>query len=144
MNKVILTGRFTRDPEVRATQNTTNISKFTLACDSGHTKDGEKIIEFINCVAFNKLAETINKYCKKGSLVGVQGRIKNSSYDAQDGTKRYITDVVVEQLEFLSSSKGNDSQSGAESNTQNSNVTQSDPYKDFAEEITLNPDDLPF
>lgn len=144
MNKVILIGRLTRDPEARATQNTTNISKFTLACDSGHTKDGEKITEFINCVAFNKLAETINKYCKKGSLVGVQGRIKNSNYEAQDGTKRYSTDIVVEQLEFLSSSKGNDSQSGAENSSQNNNVVQSDPYAEFAEEYTLNPDDLPF
>lgn len=140
MNKVILIGRFTRNPEARATQNTTNISKFTLACESGHTKEGEKITEFINCIAFNKLAETINKYCKKGSLVGVQGRIKNSSYDAQDGTKRYSTDIVVEQLEFLSSSKGESNQTNKDVNSS----SEEDPYQAFANEITINPDDLPF
>lgn len=155
MNKVILTGRFTRDPESRMTQSNMEVSRFSLACQGEFVnRNGEREVEFVNCVAFNRLATTINKYCRKGSLVGVQGRIRNSSYDAQDGTKRYSTDIVVEQLEFLGS-RVNDG--GMDAPVQNStayNPTPSempeatdiseDPYKDFGEEFTLSSDDLPF
>lgn len=153
MNKVILTGRLTRDPDQRMSQNNLEISRFSLAAQSDYSsKTGERLVEFVNCVAFGKLAGTINRYCKKGNLVGIQGRIRNSSYDAQDGTKRYTTDVVIEQLEFLGSK--NASQPGENTNTQDYQPNESndiettdvseDPYKDFGDEITLNSDDLPF
>ena len=104
MNKVILTGRLTRDPESRMTQSNMEISRFSLACQSDFvSRDGERETEFINCVAFNRSAQTINRYCRKGQMILVQGRIRNSSYDAQDGTKRYTTDVVVDNFEFLGS-----------------------------------------
>jgi len=156
MNKVILTGRLTRDPESRMTQSNMEVSRFSLACQGEFVnKSGERDVEFINCVAFNRLATTINKYCRKGSLVGVQGRIRNSSYDAQDGSKRYTTDIVVEQLEFLGSRGDNQnapamdnstSYSPAGNTTNNVEVTDisEDPYKDFGEEFTLSSDDLPF
>lgn len=156
MNKVILTGRLTRDPESRMTQSNMEVSRFSLACQGEFVnKSGERDVEFINCVAFNRLATTINKYCRKGSLVGVQGRIRNSSYDAQDGSKRYTTDIVVEQLEFLGSRGDNQnapamdnstSYSSAGNTTSNVEVTDisEDPYKDFGEEFTLSSDDLPF
>ncbi len=109
MNKVILTGRLTREPESRMSQSNMEISRFSLAVQGDFVnRDGERSVEFINCVAFNKLAGTINRYCHKGSLIGVQGRIRNSSYEAQDGSKRYTTDVVVDQMEFLSSKQNND------------------------------------
>lgn len=156
MNKVILTGRLTRDPESRMTQSSMEISRFSLACQSDFTnRNGERETEFINCVAFNRLAGTINKYCRKGSLIGVQGRIRNSSYDAQDGTKRYTTDIVVDQMEFLGAKTGDGSASYSAPSGMNNDVADAapnvevtdiseDPYKDFGEEFTLSSDDLPF
>lgn len=155
MNKVILTGRLTRDPESRMTQSNMEISRFSLACQGEFvSRNGEREVEFINCVAFNRLATTINKYCKKGSLVGVQGRIRNSSYDAQDGTKRYTTDIVIDQLEFLGAKSGESNYAPSDNSTAYSpsepagNIETTDisedPYKDFGEEFTLSSDDLPF
>lgn len=154
MNKVILTGRLTREPESRMTQGNMEVSRFSLACQNDFAnRNGERDTEFINCVAFNRLAGTINKFCHKGSLISVTGRIRNSSYDAQDGTKRYTTDVVVEQMEFLGARTGSASQEPADNsyayspepsnNIETTDITE-DPYKDFGEEITLSSDDLPF
>lgn len=152
MNKVILTGRLTRDPESRATSSATEVVRFSLACqgDFVNRSTGERQVEFINCVAFGALGSTISRFCSKGSLVGVTGRIHNSSYDAKDGTKRYTTDVVVEQMEFLSS-RNNSNTEDAEKNVPSANAVNvettditEDPYKDFGDEITLSSDDLPF
>ncbi len=155
MNKVILIGRFTRDPESRMSQSNMEISRFSLACQGEYvSRNGEREVEFINCVAFNRLATTINKYCRKGTLVSATGRIRNSSYDAQDGTKRYTTDIVVEQLEFLGSRSNNNDTSSAVDNsvayspTVSNNIettdVSEDPYKNFGDEFTLSSDDLPF
>ena len=147
MNKVILSGRFTRDPEQRMMSNQTEFSRFSLACQSSFVnKNGERDTEFINCVAFGKTAATINRYLKKGAMIIAQGRIKNSSYDAQDGTKRYTTDVVVDNFEFASSTQNKPGQ--AQTQPQSNSVSQpepvSDPYADFANEVTISADDLPF
>lgn len=164
MNKVILTGRFTRDPEARMTQGNLEISRFSLACQGTFvSRDGERDTEFINCVAFGRTAQTINKYCQKGRLILAQGRIKNNSYDAQDGTKRYTTDVVVEDFEFLGGNGTNNATTGSAYAAPASNNTaynqpvsnpapsaiettdiSIDPYKDFGNEISLSNDDLPF
>jgi single-strand DNA-binding protein len=156
MNRVILTGRLTRDPEMRATSSAAEVARFSLACqgDFVNKTTGDREVEFVNCVAFGNLAGTIGRFCKKGSLIGITGRIKNSSYDAKDGSKRYSTDIVAEQMEFLGSRvNGNDNgnsyqptndvSNGPVSNVETTDVT-SDPYKDFGEEITLSNDDLPF
>lgn len=146
MNKVILSGRFTRDPESRMTQGNMEISRFSLACDYGYTKDG-KLTEFVNCVAFGKTAETINRYCKKGIMVVALGRIKNNSYEAQDGTKRYATDVIIESFEFVSSVQGkNESEPVQTPDPQVASVsqTESDPYTEFSNDVNINFDDLPF
>ena len=155
MNRVILTGRLTRDPEARATSSAMEITRFSLACqgDFVDKKTGSRAVEFVNCVAFGNLAGTISRFCKKGSLIGVTGRIRNSSYDAKDGSKRYTTDVVVEQMEFLGSKNAsasdvepmvgdNDIPVDADY-AETADITE-DPYKDFGEEITLSSDDLPF
>ena len=159
MNKVILIGRFTRDPESRMSQSNMEIARFSLACSSDFAnRNGERETEFINCVAFGRLASTINRYCKKGTLISAGGRIRNSSYDAQDGTKRYTTDIVIDQMEFLGGRQNNDGNSTANSiayspsesdssvNTSNIETTDisDDPYKDFGDEFTLSSDDLPF
>ena len=159
MNKVILIGRFTRDPESRMSQSNMEIARFSLACQGEYvSRNGEREVEFINCVAFNRLATTINKYCRKGSLISATGRIRNSSYDAQDGSKRYTTDVVIEQMEFLGSRQGGGDSTPAMDNsvsyspspasTPSNNIETTDisedPYKDFGDEFTLSSDDLPF
>ena len=151
MNKVILTGRFTRDPESRMGSNNLEVSRFSLACQNDFvSRSGERSVEFINCVAFGKTAETINKFCKKGGQISATGRIRNSSYDAQDGSKRYTTDVIVESFEFLSSRGGNDNTSSEGNNSfdipsdiETTDVSE-DPYKDFGEEVSISSDDLPF
>ena len=150
MNKVILTGRLTRDPEQRMSQNNMEISRFSLAVQGDYvSKSGERNVEFINCVAFGNQAGTINRFCKKGTLIGVQGRIKNGSYEAQDGTKRYTTDVVIDQFEFLGSKNSNQANDDADYETSTKNNVETtdiseDPYKDFGDDITLTSDDLPF
>ena len=152
MNKVILTGRFTRDPESRMGANNLEVSRFSLACQNDFvSRNGERNVEFINCVAFGRTAETINKFCKKGGQISATGRIRNSSYDAQDGTKRYTTDVIVESFEFLGSKSGsdsnytpnNDSNFEVPNDIETTDVSE-DPYKDFGEEVNISSDDLPF
>ena len=145
MNKVILSGRFTRDPEQRMMSNQTEFSRFSLACQSSYVnKDGERDTEFINCVAFGRTAETINRYCKKGAMIVAQGRIKNSSYDAQDGTKRYTTDVVVDNFEFAGGTQNKNGQVQVQNAPVSKPTPVSDPYADFGNEITISADDLPF
>lgn len=104
MNKVILIGRLTKDPELRfAAGSGMAISRFTVAVNRQFKKDET---DFINCVAFGKTAETISQYLTKGRQIAVSGSIRTGSYDAQDGSKRYTTDVAVENFEFIGSGNG--------------------------------------
>lgn len=106
MNKVILCGRLVRDPEVRYTQsaNPMAVAKFTLAVDRKNKKDGEQqTADFINCIAFGKTAEVIEKYVSKGTKIAVVGHIQTGSYTNKDGQKVYTTDVVIDELEFCES-----------------------------------------
>ncbi len=105
MNKVILSGRLTRDAEVRYSQSGSAVAKFSLAVDRKFNKE-EQSADFINCVAFNKTAEFLEQYGKKGTKFIVEGRIQTGSYTDKNGNKVYTTDVVVEQVEFAES-KGN-------------------------------------
>lgn len=152
MNKVILIGRLARDPEMRTTASGTNVTRFTLAVSRPfQDQNGERGADFINCVAWRRQAENIAKYCVKGSQVAVEGRIQTGSYDAQDGTKRYTTDIVCDNCTFLGS-KNSDSNyntsasnnfSESEPSMPTSDISE-DPFKDFGEEIALSDDDLPF
>lgn len=106
MNKVILMGRLTKDPDIRyaQTQEPTCIAKFTLAVDRRVKRDsGQQSADFISCVAFKKSAEFIEKYCHKGTKLCISGRIQTGSYTKKDGTKTYTTDVVVDEQEFAES-----------------------------------------
>lgn len=115
MNHVTLIGRLTKDPEVRYTQQGTCVGTFTLAVDRRITKDKQKEADFIPCVTWGKLAETVvNNFCVKGKQVGVEGRIQVRSYDAKDGSKRYVTEVIVSELELLGKSDGGNKQGGRE------------------------------
>lgn len=128
MNKVILLGRLTKDPETRYTQSTnTQVTSFTLAVNRRFVKQGEeRQADFINIVSWNKTAEFVSKYFSKGQQVGVIGRIRTRNYDDEQGVKHYITEVIAEEVYFAGEKK---------------EKAQNDPTDDF--EIT-NSDDLPF
>lgn len=117
MNKVILMGRLTRDPEVRQSGDTV-VARFSLAVDRRFKKDGDQTADFINCVAFGKTGEFIAKYAHKGTKFVIEGRIQTGSYTNKDGQKVYTTDVVVEQVEFAESKASADG--NATGNTYNS------------------------
>lgn len=106
MNKVILMGRLTRNPETRYTQtNNIQVTSFTLAINRRFAKDGEQQADFINIVAWNKTAEFVSKYFRKGQQVGVIGRIQTRNYDDDKGVKHYITEVIAEEVYFADSKK---------------------------------------
>ena len=105
MNKVILMGRLTRDPDVRysAGENALAIARYTLAVDRRFKRDGEASADFISCVAFGRSAEFVEKYLRQGTKIAVSGRIQTGSYTNKDGQKVYTTDVIVEDQEFAES-----------------------------------------
>lgn len=111
MNKVILMGRLTRDPEVRYTagENSLAIARYTLAVDRRFKRDGEATADFISCVVFGKQAEFAEKYFRQGIRIVVSGRIQTGSYTNRDGVKVYTTEVVVEEQEFAESKAVSDS-----------------------------------
>jgi len=119
MNKVILIGRLTRDPNVSYMSNKDNtaVARFNLAVDRRIKNEGQPSADFISCVAFGKSAEFAEKYLRQGTKIGLEGRIQTGSYTNKEGQKIYTTDVVVEQMEFAES-KNSQSQSPAPSTTQ--------------------------
>ena len=105
MNKVILMGRLTRDPEVRygSGENSTAVARYTIAVDRRFKRDGEQSADFIGCVAFGRNAEFAEKYLRQGTKIVLTGRIQTGSYTNRDGQKDYTTDIVVEEQEFAES-----------------------------------------
>ncbi|MCR4688047.1 MAG: single-stranded DNA-binding protein [Saccharofermentans sp.] len=104
MNKVILIGRITKDPEVKLTANQTQFVNFTVACDRRYKdQNGDKQADFINCVAWRQTAAFVGKYFHKGSKIALTGSIQTRSYDDQSGQKRFVTEVVVDDVEFVES-----------------------------------------
>jgi single-strand DNA-binding protein len=101
MNRVILIGRLTKDPEIRTSGNYT-IASFSIAVDRKYKREGEAEVDFFNCTAFNKTAELVEKYCKKGTKMVVEGRIQNDNYE-KDGVKHYGVKIMVDSLEFAES-----------------------------------------
>jgi single-strand DNA-binding protein len=158
MNKALLVGRLTKDPELRTTPGGVAVTRFTIAISEPYTnKNGERETNFINCVAWGRQADNVSKYCKKGALVSAEGRIQTRSYDGQDGNKRYVTEVNCDRINFLTpkgDSQSNDYASSMPSNEEMANMApdnnmdsvdlSEDPFKSFGEEITLSSDDLPF
>lgn len=113
MNHVTLIGRLTKDPEVRYTQSGTAVGTFTLAVDRRVQKDKPKEADFIPCVAWGNLASgVVNNYCYKGKQIAIEGRIQVRSYDAKDRSKRYVTEVIVNELELLGSKNEGADRSG--------------------------------
>ena len=109
MNRIILLGRLARNPELKYTQAAEPIAvcRFTVAVNRPNAKDGDITADFINCVCFGKRGESINQYFHKGSRIAVQGRLQVSNYTDQQGNKRYSTDVIVEDFEFIDTKADN-------------------------------------
>lgn len=170
MNKVFLIGRLTRDPELRYTSSNVAAASFTVAVNRNFTnQNGERDADFINVIAWRKTAENIKNYLTKGSQIAIDGRIQTRSYDAQDGTKRYVTEVVADNVQFLDRANPNGGNSNNYSNNNSSfgapstptfndnaspydfassapssSIPASDPFSDFGSSIEISDDDLPF
>lgn len=134
MNKVILIGRLCADPEIRTTQGGTPVATYRLAVDRRRKKDGQQEADFITCIAWDKGAEFASKWLNKGMKIAITGRLQTRTWEAQDGTKRYATEVVVEEHEFC----GGRSDLGQ---PQEAGQHQEEGPSDFEE---VQDDDLPF
>ena len=163
MNKVFLIGRLARDPELRYTNNNTAVTSFTIAVNRTFTNpSGEREADFINVVVWRRQAESVKNYLSQGSQVAVEGRLQVRSYDDQNGQKRYVTEVVADNVEFIGSKKDN-AGSTAPQNFQSSTSSEptpydfstepssnegtdisNNPYADFGSSIEISDDELPF
>lgn len=150
MNKVILMGRLTRDPEVRYSQGAQPmaIARYSLAVNRSFKREGQPDVDFINIVAFGRAGEFAEKYFKKGMQVAITGRIQTGSYKDKDGNTRYTTDVVVEEQHFAESKKSFDERIGSEGpgNYDNHvNAPRQESSNDgFVAIDNIDDDDLPF
>lgn len=146
MNKVILIGRLTADPTLRYTQSGTGVATFTLAVNRRFSnQSGERETDFINCVAWSKSAEFVANYFKKGQEMALEGRLRVRSYDGNDGQRKWVTEVVVEQVEFVGGKKeSNDRNSNNASSGFNGSGYGAQDQLGLGEEIVFDDNDLPF
>jgi single-strand DNA-binding protein len=153
MNRVILVGRLTRDPELRYTANDIPVVQFTVAVNRPYqSRTGERQADFINCVAWRNQAENLARYMRKGSLIGVEGMIQTRSYDDQNGVRRFITEVVCDNIQFLEpksarqeyGSYPNVNQYDIPSQREKPREEHKDPFEDIESHFDVSNDDLPF
>lgn len=159
LNRVVIVGRLTRDPELRYTPNGVAVANFTVATNRPfRNQQGEQEADFINCVTWRKQAENLANFMRKGSLIGVDGRIQTRSYEGQDGRMVYVTEVLAENIQFLESRSAsqqrgdtggfvpNDSyQHQAPPMREDAALEQAqNPFENDAEQIDISDDDLPF
>lgn len=169
MNRVVLVGRLTKDPELRYTPSGVAVATFTLAVNRTFTnQQGEREADFINCVIWKRPAENVANFLKKGSLAGVDGRIQSRSYEGQDGKRVYVTEVLADSVQFLEPKGGSNAERGGSygggqdkssygeaqgQRNQNQNQNQrnqgntridEDPFANNGEPIDISDDDLPF
>lgn len=142
MNKIILLGRLTKAPEIRFSQtNNIKVASFSLAVNRKYVKEGEgRQADFFNIVAYSKLGDFVEKFLKQGIQVCVNGRLQTRNYEDKNGIKRYVTEVIAEEIDFA------DSYTKIESNADNTQETVSEELKekDASEDFISNSDDLPF
>ena len=150
INRAVLIGRLTRDPELRRTPQGDAVTSFTLAVNRNYTdKDGQQQADFINCVVWKKSAENVEKYCSKGSMVGVEGRLQSRTYDNAQGQKVFVTEVFCSSVQFIGSGQKSQPQpqNNAVDNTFN-NTQQFDPYEfmqqDTQQHFEIDPNDIQF
>ncbi len=150
MNKVFLIGRLTRDPELRHTSNNTPFCQINVAISRPVGQGKEPETDFINVVVWNKQAENLVKYVKKGNQIAIEGRIQTRSYDNEEGKKVYVTEVLANHVEFIgnNSNKTNDNQTQTQDNKTSYTAEEidniDDPYDNFGKRVEVTDDMLPF
>src|SRR5690625_2308676 len=155
MNRAVLVGRLTRDPDLRYTANGHAVANFTVAVNRPfRNEQGEQEADFINCVAWRKQAENLANYMRKGSRLGVDGRIQTRSYENDQGQKVFVTEVLAESITFLESrNESQQTQQGQANPYQQPSYAQpgaeqqqtpSNPFENSGEKIEVGDDDLPF
>ncbi len=151
INRVVLVGRMTRDPELRRTANQTAVTSFSLAVNRNFTSADGQSADYINCVVWNKAAENVERYCSKGSLVGVEGRIQTRSYDNQQGQKVYVVEVVCDSVQFLETRAAREKaqtqqsmQQPTNNNFQNNMSTLQQEFDNSSNSFDVMDDELPF
>lgn len=161
MNKALLIGRLTRDPELRSTSTGRNVCQFSIAVNRNFTNaNGEREADFINCVVWDKQAENLVKYQKKGNQIAVDGRIQTRNYEDKDGKRVYVTEILANNISFLDSKGTNTSSNDfnslpepprEDSVTSSSNMSSmetvsvdKDPFEAFGDSIEISDNDLPF
>nr|DAU13537.1 MAG TPA: Single strand binding protein [Caudoviricetes sp.] len=144
MNKVCLTGRITKNIELKYNQNNVAITSFNLAVTRKFkNQNGEYESDFINCIAYKSTAELLNKYVKKGDLLGIEGRIQTRNYEDKDGKRVYVTEVIVDSIDFLQSRKNESKQETTK--TENTKQKLSDDvFSEFGSSIEITDDDIAF
>lgn len=142
INRVVLVGRLTKNPEFRTTPSGVDVATFTLAVNRNFkSKNGEQQADFINCVVFRKQAENVNNYLNKGSLAGVDGRLQSRSYENKEGQRVFVTEVICDNVQFLET-KGTQKQNGQQ--PKQSLSSQDNPFANANGPIDISDDDLPF
>jgi len=164
LNRVVLVGRLTRDPDLRYTPNGVAVANFTIAINRPFkNQQGENEADFINCVVWRKTAENLANYMKKGSQIGVDGRVQSRSYEGQDGKRVFVTEVMAENIQFLESRAATQQHQGGGGYNQNNSYQQQqapaqrmqqqssqidqekpNPFGNDGEQINISDDDLPF
>lgn len=136
MNRLVLVGRLTKDPELKYTQSNKAVATFTVAVNRQFKNaNGETEADFINCVIWGKPAENLSRYMKKGGQVGVDGRIQTRNYQAEDGSRKYVTEVIAENVQFLESKRDNQNNGNSYQQPQNKPTSQQGNKKTFKSQI---------
>ncbi|MFD2627353.1 single-stranded DNA-binding protein [Oceanobacillus kapialis] len=160
LNRVVLVGRLTKDPDLRYTPNGVAVANFTIAVNRPFSnQQGNREADFINCVVWRRPAENLANFMKKGSMIGVDGRVQTRTFDGQDGKTVFVTEIVADSVQFLetkgsSQNRGQDNPGFQQQNrnqnqyqpnqNQNQNQNQDDPFRNNGEPIDISDDDLPF
>ena len=144
INRTVLVGRLTKDPELKYTPSGVPMARFTLAVNRPFSnQQGEKEADFINCIAWRKQAENLSNFMKKGNMVGIEGRIQTGSFEGQDGKRVFTTDVIADSIQFLEARGGGN---GSQNTQGQQNYTRTDeaPFANSKGPIEVDSDDLPF
>lgn len=144
MNRVELVGRLTRDPEMRMSQSGTGVVRFSVAVNRTRKVEGQPDADFINCVAFGKTAEFMERYIKKGYLVSVEGRIQTGSYENQQGQRVYTTDIICDSVQNLTPKNSAESTYSEPSYQAPSYNEPQSSNDDYTGTLDISSDDLPF
>ncbi|HAR6339779.1 TPA: single-stranded DNA-binding protein [Staphylococcus pseudintermedius] len=144
LNRTVLVGRLTKDPDFRTTPSGVEVATFTLAVNRNFkSKDGEQQADFINCVVFKKQAENVKNYLSKGSLAGVDGRLQSRSYENQEGRRVYVTEVICDSVQFLEP-KSNNQSNNQPQQQRGQAPAQDNPFAITNGPIDIDDDDMPF